>query len=372
MSSVEISALRKLYGHVVALSDINVSIPSGSFYTLLGPSGCGKTTLLRTIAGFHRQNDGSITVAGASIEDLPAYRRDVGMVFQDYAIFPHLSVRDNVAFGLKQRKVGGAETRRRVEAVLETVQLGAFADRMPHELSGGQQQRVGLARAIVIEPKVLLMDEPLSNLDAKLRVDLRAELRRIQRELGITTIYVTHDQEEALAMSDTVCVMYDGVIQQAASPLDIYMNPANRFVASFVGGNNFLRVARDGAGAALVAGGADLSAELKGAEAGLPVICAIRPEALRVSPGHAEPAPGEIAIPARLRDVSFIGREMEVFAETGGAGTDTGAEPGETLKAMARPDPAVVALEEGSPVTFRAARGDLLFFEDSETGRRLA
>ncbi len=362
MSSVEISALRKLYGQVVALSDINVSIPSGSFYTLLGPSGCGKTTLLRTIAGFHRQNQGSITVDGAPIENLPAYRRDVGMVFQDYAIFPHLSVRDNVAFGLKQRKVGAAEVTRRVAAVLETVQLGAFADRMPHELSGGQQQRVGLARAIVIEPKVLLMDEPLSNLDAKLRVDLRAELRRIQRELGITTIYVTHDQEEALAMSDTVCVMFNGVIQQASSPLDIYMNPANRFVASFVGGNNFLRVTRDGASAALAAGGADLTEALRGAGPE-PLVCAIRPEALRVSPGHVEAAPGQIAIPARLRDVSFIGREMEVFAET---------DAGEGLKAMARPDPAVVALEQGSPVTFTAARGDVLFFEDSETGRRVA
>lgn len=363
MSSVEISALRKLYGDVVALSDINVSIPSGSFYTLLGPSGCGKTTLLRTIAGFHRQNSGSISVDGNAIEDLPAFRRDVGMVFQDYAIFPHLSVRDNISFGLKQRKVASPDIARRVKSVLEVVQLGAFADRMPHELSGGQQQRVGLARAIVIEPKVLLMDEPLSNLDAKLRVDLRAELRRIQRELGITTIYVTHDQEEALAMSDTVCVMYEGVIQQATSPLEIYMKPGNRFVAAFVGANNFLAVQRDGGAAALRAGGADLSAGLSGVDAATPIVCAIRPEALHVSPGQATASPETIAIPARLREVSFIGREMEVFATT-----DTGEE----LKAVARPDPAVVALEEGSTITFSAARDDLLFFEDSETGRRVA
>ncbi|MDV7142141.1 ABC transporter ATP-binding protein [Tropicimonas sp. TH_r6] len=363
MSSVEISALRKLYGDVVALSDINVSIPSGAFYTLLGPSGCGKTTLLRTIAGFHRQNSGSIEVDGNSIEDLPAYRRDVGMVFQDYAIFPHLSVRDNVAFGLKQRKVASAEITRRLEKVLEVVQLGPFADRMPHELSGGQQQRVGLARAIVIEPKVLLMDEPLSNLDAKLRVDLRAELRRIQQELGITTIYVTHDQEEALAMSDTVCVMYEGVIQQATNPLDIYLKPANRFVASFVGTNNFLSVQRDGASAALRAGGADLSARLSAVDGGASLVCAIRPEALKVLPGQAGSAPEAIAIPASLRGVSFLGREMEVFART---------ETGEEVKVVSRPDPTIVALEEGSVITLTAVRDDLLFFEDSETGRRVA
>lgn len=255
MASVEIVGLRKLYGDVVALSDINISIPSGSFFTLLGPSGCGKTTLLRTIAGFHDQNAGRISVDGLAIEGLPAHRRDVGTVFQDYAIFPHISVRENVAFGLKQRKIPASEIIKRVNDVLDVVQLGAFADRMPHELSGGQQQRVGLARAIVIRPKVLLMDEPLSNLDARLRVDLRAELRRIQRDLGITTVYVTHDQEEALAMSDTVCVMYEGVIQQAASPLDIYLRPANKFVATFVGANNFLSVSRTGDQFTLMSGG---------------------------------------------------------------------------------------------------------------------
>ncbi|TNF18998.1 MAG: ABC transporter ATP-binding protein [Rhodobacteraceae bacterium] len=363
MASVEISALRKLYGDVVALSDINISIPSGSFYTLLGPSGCGKTTLLRTIAGFHRQNSGTIGVEGAPIEDLPAYRRDVGMVFQDYAIFPHLSVRDNVSFGLKQRKVPAGEIARRVGEVLEVVQLGAFADRMPHELSGGQQQRVGLARAIVIEPKVLLMDEPLSNLDAKLRVDLRAELRRIQRELGITTIYVTHDQEEALAMSDIVCVMYKGVIQQASTPLEIYMEPTNRFVAAFVGANNFLAVSRDGTAASLAAGGADVSQALASLAAGIEVVCAIRPETLHVSTGHTAAEPQDIAVPARLREVSFIGREMEVFGTT---------KAGDEVKAVARPDPQVVALAPGSAITFRAARKDLLFFESGETGGRVA
>jgi iron(III) transport system ATP-binding protein len=345
----------------VALENIDVSIPSGAFYTLLGPSGCGKTTLLRTIAGFHDQESGRIEIDGVSIEGLPAHRRDVGMVFQDYAVFPHLSVEDNVAFGLKQRRLAGPEVKARVAEVLETVQLGAYAKRMPHELSGGQQQRVGLARAIVIKPKVLLMDEPLSNLDAKLRVDLRGELRRIQRDLGITTIYVTHDQEEALAMSDIVCVMHGGVIQQAASPLDIYLRPANRFVATFVGANTFLSVTRDGGRAVLASGGAPVG-DLIGDDPGGEVSAAIRPEALMVVPeGHVAPE-GSLAVPARLREVSFVGREMEVFATT---------IAGETLKAVARPDPAVIAMEPGSPITFAARRDDLLFFRGGETGGRI-
>ena len=357
MASVEITGLRKLYGDVVALSDINISIPSGSFFTLLGPSGCGKTTLLRTIAGFHGQNAGHIAVDGTSIEGLPAYRRDVGMVFQDYAIFPHISVRDNVAFGLKQRKVPAAEVTKRVADVLEVVQLGAFADRMPHELSGGQQQRVGLARAIVIRPKVLLMDEPLSNLDARLRVDLRAELRRIQRDLGITTVYVTHDQEEALAMSDTVCVMHQGVIQQAASPLDIYLRPTNKFVATFVGANNFLALTQSGTQFALTSGGARVlnSTHDKGE-----VVCAVRPETLEVMAGaHEGVQSDEITIPAKLSDVSFVGREMEVITLTQG---------GETLKSLARPDPKIIALPQGSDVTLVVKRDDLAFFEASEVG----
>lgn len=358
MASVEITGLRKLYGGVVALSDITISIPSGSFFTLLGPSGCGKTTLLRTIAGFHDQNAGQIAVDGTSIEGLPAHRRDVGMVFQDYAIFPHISVRDNVAFGLKQRKVAGKEIAKRVADVLEVVQLGPFADRMPHELSGGQQQRVGLARAIVIRPKVLLMDEPLSNLDARLRVDLRAELRRIQRDLGITTVYVTHDQEEALAMSDTVCVMHQGVIQQAASPLDIYLRPANKFVATFVGANNFLSLTQSGTQFTLKSGGANV---LETTHHG-PVVCALRPETVYVVPGKAAPIEGDIAIPATLTDVSFVGREMEVITTT---------HSGERLKSLARPDPAVITLALGSDVTLMVKPSDLDFFEDSEIGGRV-
>ncbi len=359
MASVEITGLRKLYGNVMALSDITLSIPSGAFYTLLGPSGCGKTTLLRTIAGFHAQNSGQIAIDGASIEDLPAHKRDVAMVFQDYAVFPHLSVRDNVAFGLKQRKVNRTEIDTRVTEVLEVVQLGHLADRMPHELSGGQQQRVGLARAIVVRPKVLLMDEPLSNLDAKLRVDLRAELRRIQRDLGITTVYVTHDQEEALAMSDIVCVMHGGIIQQAAPPLDIYLRPANRFVATFVGANNFLAVSRTAAKATLVSGGAEITPLIR--DDG-PVVGAMRPEDVRVLAAGTTAPEGDIIVSARIREISFIGREMEIFAQT---------DAGEHIKAVSRPDPAIVALPENSPVTLAIRPDDLSFFVDSGDGVRV-
>ena len=361
MASVEITGLRKLYGQTVALENVDITIPTGSFYTLLGPSGCGKTTLLRTIAGFHDQTAGRIAIDGEYIETLPAHRRDVGMVFQDYAVFPHLSVADNVAFGLRQRRRPSQEITSRVAEVLETVQLSRYAERMPHELSGGQQQRVGLARAIVIKPKVLLMDEPLSNLDAKLRVDLRGELRRIQQELGITTIYVTHDQEEALAMSDIVCVLHQGVIQQAANPLDIYLKPANRFVASFVGANNFLGVDHADGRLTLHSGGADIRDLLGGAGA-RPHVAAVRPESLRVmAPSDDVPA-STIVIPADLKEVSFLGREMEVFATT---------QSGEELKAVSRPDPKIIGLRPGSPILLAVTREDLSFFDAGETGARI-
>lgn len=362
MSSVEIISLRKSYGDVVALTDIGVNIASGSFYTLLGPSGCGKTTLLRTIAGFHFQDAGRIVIDGQDIQDRPAHKRDVGMVFQDYAVFPHLSVAANVAFGLKQRKVPAADIGRRVADALRIVQLEQFAERMPHELSGGQQQRVGLARAMIINPTVLLMDEPLSNLDAKLRVDLRAELRRIQQDLGMTTIYVTHDQEEALAMSDTVCVMYGGIIQQAASPFEIYRKPANRFVAGFVGANNFLSTAVQG-GRVILKASEQVVGELAGVGSApaVGVTATVRPESMRVS-FLPEAAQEDISIPARIRQISFIGREVEVIATSG---------TGEDLKAIVRPTSEILSLKPGSDARLTFNRRDLMLFENTETGRRL-
>lgn len=363
MASVEISEIRKLYGAVVALSDINITIPSGTFYTLLGPSGCGKTTLLRTIAGFHSQSAGSIAIDGRSIEALPAHQRDVAMVFQDYAVFPHMSVRDNIAFGLKQRKVPSGEIKQRVDEVVDVVQLGPFVDRMPHELSGGQQQRVGLARAIVVRPKVLLMDEPLSNLDAQLRVDLRAELRRIQKDLGITTVYVTHDQEEALAMSDVVCVMEGGVIQQAASPYEIYNRPANRFVASFVGSNNFLRVSAHGGSCLLDCTGEALTAA-SGLGSSQSLLAAVRPEDLSILVSEKSPVSREdsVSIPVAIQEVSYIGREMEVFGR---------ANNGEIIKVIGRSNPDIIGLQPESPAWFVASKGNLTFFEDEHLGGRI-
>ena len=230
----------KRYGDFTALKGVSLDIREGEFFTLLGPSGCGKTTLLRMIAGFNSIEGGDFYFGEKRINDVPAHKRDIGMVFQNYAIFPHLTVEENVAYGLKARKLPKAEIAPRVRDALELVQISHLAKRKPNELSGGQQQRVALARAFVIEPSVLLMDEPLSNLDAKLRVQMRSVIKKLQRRLGITTIYVTHDQEEALAISDRIAVMKDGEIMQIGTPNEIYAKPQNPFVAGFIGVSNFL------------------------------------------------------------------------------------------------------------------------------------
>ncbi len=240
MASIRLEGIHKSFPGVKALVDINQEVGSGEFFTLLGPSGCGKTTLLRTIAGFYRQDVGHIYISDQKMDNIPAHQRDTGMVFQNYAVFPHMTVFENVAFGLRTRKVKKADIKKRVTRVLELARLSGYEERTPDQLSGGQQQRVGLARAMVIEPQVLLMDEPLSNLDAKLRVEMREEIRDIQKQLGLTTIYVTHDQEEALVISDRIAVMNSGIIQQVGTSWEIYKESANTFVASFVGNMNFL------------------------------------------------------------------------------------------------------------------------------------
>ncbi len=239
--SVEIRNTVKMYGDFKAIDDVSLFIEEGEFFTLLGPSGCGKTTLLRMIAGFNTIEAGEILFEGEVINDYPAHKRDIGMVFQNYAVFPHLSIYDNVAYGLKARKIAKDEAHRRIMDALEIVQIEDLKDRMPEALSGGQQQRVALARAIVIEPKILLMDEPLSNLDAKLRVQMRTIIKKIQRQLNITTIYVTHDQEEALAISDRIAVLDKGKIMQVEKPDLLYKKPSNRFVSNFIGTSNFLK-----------------------------------------------------------------------------------------------------------------------------------
>lgn len=230
----------KKYGSFTALNGVNLEIKPGEFFTLLGPSGCGKTTLLRMIAGFNTVEGGAIYFDNKIINNVEAHKRDTGMVFQNYAIFPHLTVEENVAYGLKAKKLPKNEIAKRVDDALDLVQIKALKDRKPNELSGGQQQRVALARAFVIEPGVLLMDEPLSNLDAKLRVQMRTIIKKLQRRLGITTIYVTHDQEEALAISDRIAVIKEGNIMQIGTPAQIYKKPENIFVAGFIGTSNFI------------------------------------------------------------------------------------------------------------------------------------
>lgn len=238
--TITIKNVVKRFGQTVVIPDLSLVIREGEFFTLLGPSGCGKTTLLRMIAGFNTVEGGDIYFNDRRVNDIDPAKRNIGMVFQNYAIFPHLSVRSNVAFGLKYRNLGKQESAARTDEFLRLVRMEQYADRLPEQLSGGQQQRVALARALAIHPDVLLMDEPLSNLDAKLRVEMRAAIREIQRNVGITTVYVTHDQEEAMAVSDRIAVMRDGRIQQVGTPRELYHRPSNLFVATFIGYSNVL------------------------------------------------------------------------------------------------------------------------------------
>ncbi len=240
MSRISVKNAVKKYGDNTVIPDLNVEIRDGELFTLLGPSGCGKTTLLRMIAGFNSIEGGEICFNDRRINDMDPSKRNIGMVFQNYAIFPNMSVRDNVAFGLKNRKTEKNMIQTETDKYLNLMQIMQYAERMPNQLSGGQQQRIALARALVISPDVLLMDEPLSNLDAKLRVEMRSVIRHTQKNVGITTVYVTHDQEEAMAISDTIAVMKDGVIQHIGTPKDIYARPKNVFVATFIGRTNII------------------------------------------------------------------------------------------------------------------------------------
>ncbi len=307
MSYLTISDAVKQFGPTfTALDAVSVAVERGEFFTLLGPSGCGKTTLLRAIAGFNDLTSGSITLEGADLRQVPPHKRDIGMVFQDYAVFPHLSVFENVAFGLKPRKVPAAEIKKRVGEALDAVRLGALADRLPSAMSGGQQQRIGLARAMVINPQLLLMDEPLSNLDAKLRIELREEIRDIQKQVNIATIYVTHDQEEALAISDRICVMSAGKIEQIGTPQEIYGNPQTAFVANFVGTLNTLAE-----GDALTKVLASLKLNAPEAKS-----WSVRPERLQLAAagqaGNAQTA----SLKGRVNKYTYLGREAHVLVDT--------------------------------------------------------
>jgi putative spermidine/putrescine transport system ATP-binding protein len=287
MAYLELQNLHRDFGTVKALNGIEVQLGQGEFLSLLGPSGCGKTTALRLVAGFDRPDAGRIVVDGKDVTSVSPAKRDMGMVFQAYSLFPNMTARQNVEFGLRIRGRDKSDRRKRVDDLLELVGLGHAGDRYPHQLSGGMQQRVALARALAIEPRVLLLDEPLSALDAKVRVQLREEIRRIQLELGITTLYVTHDQEEALAISDHVAVMYGGVIEQMGTPSDMYTSPSTPFVAEFIGTMNRLdsRVV-DGSTGEVEYNGSRLRVDAaRGRQNGERVLVLIRPEALELEAG---------------------------------------------------------------------------------------
>ena len=312
-ATITIENAVKKYGNDTIIDGLNLKIEPGEFFTLLGPSGCGKTTLLRMIIGFNSIEGGTFKINDRVINNVPTNKRNIGMVFQNYAVFPHMSVFDNVAFGLKNRKLPKAEIEEKVNNILKVVKIDHLKDRMPANLSGGQQQRVALARAIVIEPEVLLMDEPLSNLDAKLRVEMRNAIKRIQQQFGITTVYVTHDQEEALAVSDRIAVMNGGVIQQIDAPHRIYQRPANQFVSHFIGLSNFLEasVSRKNGTAQVCFPGSDYQVTLPNlspaATDGMAVLAAVRPEEFLFV---KEDQPG---ISATVRSSVFLGTGTHYF-----------------------------------------------------------
>ncbi|HHW47357.1 MAG TPA: ABC transporter ATP-binding protein [Clostridiaceae bacterium] len=306
--TVRIESVVKEYGNFRAIDNVSLEIKPGEFFTLLGPSGCGKTTLLRMIAGFNTIESGKIYFNDEEINDVPAHKRNVGMVFQNYAIFPHMSVKDNVAYGLKARKIKGAELIKRTEQALKLMQMYEYKDRQPSQLSGGQQQRVALARAIVIHPSVLLMDEPLSNLDAKLRVQMRSSIKKLQKSLNITTIYVTHDQEEALAISDRIAVMNNGRVEQIGEPKEIYMRPANTFVANFIGTSNFLQGEADN-GVVTILGKVKIPVKLKEGYKGK-VIVSVRPENAALCPVQEGMLKGKVVFATFLGD--YINYEIEL------------------------------------------------------------
>ena len=282
MADVKLENLAKSYGNTVAVQDVNISIAEGEFFSLLGPSGCGKSTTLRMIAGFVKPDRGQIVIGGADVTNLPPERRDIGIVFQNYAIFPHMHVYDNIAFGLHMRKLDENEIGKRVKKALKQVDLEGYERRFQRELSGGQQQRVALARVLVIEPRILLLDEPLSALDKKLREEMKYWIKALQQELGITTVYVTHDQSEALTMSDRIAVMNEGRIEQVGSPVEVYERPTSRFTTSFIGESNILEgtvVDVQGSDVRLKIGDLDIIAPArKGLTQGQNVGVVIRPE----------------------------------------------------------------------------------------------
>ncbi|WP_136476722.1 ABC transporter ATP-binding protein [Pseudomonas sp. DG56-2] len=349
---VSLRSLNKHYGDFAAVDDINLDIQDGEFLTFLGSSGSGKSTTLSMLAGFETPSSGEILVSGQSLVNVPPHKRDIGMVFQRYSLFPHLSVRDNIAFPLAIRKRSAAERDKQVDAMLKLVQLDSFAHRRPAQLSGGQQQRVAIARALVYEPRILLMDEPLGALDKKLREDLQDELRQLHRRLGITIVYVTHDQEEAMRLSQRIAIFSHGKIVGLGTGYDLYQNPPNAFVASFLGNSNFLRVSAHGNGAASFEGQPLAMRLTPGLTEGQEVLLMVRPEkavALTAEQAAREPLPaGWNQVTARVSEVLFLGESQTCSVVT----------PGGTAMTVKALSAAGMPMQPGDQVSVRWAVSD--------------
>jgi putative spermidine/putrescine transport system ATP-binding protein len=328
MAEVQVRNVSRSFGAMKALDNVSIDFPDGGFYALLGPSGSGKTTLLRLIAGFDFPDSGRIVIGGEGVERVPVEKRRIGMVFQNYALFPNMSVADNVAFGLSVRGEAKATIANEVQRALDLVQLGKLGERRPHQLSGGQRQRVALARAIVTRPRVLLLDEPLSALDKALRVDMQVELKRIQREVGITTIFVTHDQEEALTMSDRIGILRDGRLVQEGPPEDIYDNPKSEFAATFLGDANILRGEAIANGIRLPDGATIATGRGVEAAAGSEITCAVRPERIQITAAEAQNTASGNLLSGRLSRRIFAGNSSTYFVER----------TGQTLKVVVQND----------------------------------
>ncbi|TPW77923.1 ABC transporter ATP-binding protein [Schumannella soli] len=363
--AVRLRGITKTFGSNTVVRPLDLDIRDGEFFSILGPSGCGKTTLMRMITGFESPTDGSVELAGRDVSKVPTRDRDLNMLFQSYALFPHLSVYENVAFELRVRRTPKAELDTRVREALELVRLADFGDRKPNELSGGQRQRVALARAVVGRPAVVLLDEPLGALDQKLRKEMQFELKRMQREVGITFIYVTHDQEEALTMSDRIAVMSEGRVLQVASPIDIYDAPASRFVAGFIGSCNLIP-ARLEAGRAVTSGAGAIPADTaeaatRGLADGAEVVVAVRPERVTL---HADPAAAPAgAVRGVISARVFLGDEWTVHVDAQGLTLTVQVPSGETGAALA-------ALADGAEVavSWTTAAGRILPAVDQTSG----
>ncbi|HEY0294578.1 MAG TPA: ABC transporter ATP-binding protein [Bordetella sp.] len=348
MAKVSLDRLKKQFGNAVAVSDFSLDIADGELVAFLGPSGCGKTTTLRMIAGFIEPTAGAIRIGDTDVTPLPVHKRDTGMVFQRYALFPHMTVAQNVSFGLEMHKVPMAERAARIRVALDMVRMSALSDRYPRQLSGGQQQRVAIARALAIEPKVFLLDEPLSNLDAKLRGEVREEIRALQQRLGLTTIFVTHDQEEALAIADRMAIMHDGKVQQVGAPQALYERPANLFVADFLGKMNFFKGALDGEAAFVTEHGTRVAIAAPVPRA---THAGVRPERLRLA---ARPAEGN-ALPGTVESAVYLGAQIEVrvkldsgasvMAQAANGTLGIAAQPGERVHVCFQPADCVLFAE---------------------------